>query len=163
MSHQVGSYSPPPRRELYSPPPTFDPLTSDEPESSEPTASEASESAEVPYRPNIYTPPTETRFVAPPSVTRFVEPGSTVSWPTPVADSAREPEAPPRSTLRSICNNQLIGGSTAIGGMITLAIGVGVIFSIKSVTAALATGISLIGVGVVAIAIGIVFMARMDT
>src|SRR5262245_11366242 len=117
MSHQIGSYSPPPRRELYSPPPRWDPLTSDMPESPEPTAEESSASAELHYRSDIYTPPAEPRFVYPGPIV-------TISRPTPAAGETPKPEAPPRSRLRSICNNQVLGGSHAIGGMIGLAIGV---------------------------------------
>jgi hypothetical protein len=155
MSNQVGPYSPPLGRELYSPPAPFDPLASNRSESSEPPAEEPSESAKVPYGSEIYTYEPKFNFVDP-------EPVITIRMPIPKADETRKPEASPRSECRRICNNQVIGASLVIGGMIGIAIGIGLIFSIKSLTASLATGVSVLGASTVVIGIGICWMTRMD-
>ncbi len=117
MTHQLGSYSPPPSRELYSPPAPYDPLASEKSEGPEPTSEDPSAIDEVHYRKVIYTPPPETRFVArEPAVV-------TISWPTPKADETRKPESPPRPLIRSLCHSYIFKMSCIGSGIITTMIG----------------------------------------
>jgi hypothetical protein len=148
MTLQLSSYSPQPR-ELYSPPPRWDP------NDPVPTEEDSSASVEVPYKSETYTPPLPEP--------RFVDRGPTVtiSWPTPAPDRTREPESSPRSRIRSfLCHDQVIGVSLTIGSVITIAIDAAVIFRIEPFTTALPAGVVVAVAALALFGIGLYFMAR---